>query len=198
MVAGSILPITIHNKKLYFLFGKENSLEESAPGYSDFGGGSDNDETPYETALREGGEELTGFLGDSSNLHKLINSNGGVFKISHNNYHTHLFYLEYDENLPIYYNQNHTFLWDRMNRKELKATKLFEKIKIDWFSVEDMKKQRAKFRLFYREIVDIFLKRKTEITAFAKKCYMNKMVRSRSKSHTRKLQRVSTKSVSGG
>jgi hypothetical protein len=85
-----------------------------------------------------------------------------------------------------------------MNRKELKATKLFEKIKIDWFSLEDMKKQRAKFRLFYREIVDIFLKRKTEITAFAKKCYMNKMVRSRSKSHTRKLQRVSTKSVSGG
>jgi hypothetical protein len=198
MVAGSILPITIYNKRLYFLFGKENSLEESAPGYSDFGGGSEGNETPYETALREGAEELTGFLGDSSQLHKLITSNGGIFKISHNNYHTHLFYLEYDENLTMHYNQNHTFLWDRMNRKALKETKLFEKIKIDWFSLEDMKKQRGKFRHFYREIVDIFLKRKSEISAFANKCHVSKTVHSRSKSHTRKLQRVSTKSKSGG
>ena len=169
MVAGSILPITIHKNKLYFLFGKENSLETSAPGYSDFGGGCEGNETPYETALREGGEELTGFLGDSRDLRKQIDSTGGVFKITHNNYHAHLFYLEYDPNLPKYYNQNHSFLWDRMNRPMLKRTKLFEKIRIEWFSVNDLKRRRGEFRGFYREIVDILLDRVGQIYTFAKK-----------------------------
>jgi 8-oxo-dGTP pyrophosphatase MutT (NUDIX family) len=77
MVAGSILPVTIHNNKLYFLFGKENSMEDSAKGWSDFGGGVDKGETPYSTALREGGEELTGFLGDKKNIQKLINDREG-------------------------------------------------------------------------------------------------------------------------
>lgn len=35
MVAGSILPITLHEGKLYFLFGKENPMEDSAKGFSD-------------------------------------------------------------------------------------------------------------------------------------------------------------------
>ena len=39
MVAASILPITIYQNKLLFLFGKENELEDSAKGWwSDFGG----------------------------------------------------------------------------------------------------------------------------------------------------------------
>jgi predicted NUDIX family NTP pyrophosphohydrolase len=66
MVAGSILPITIHNNKLYFLFGKENPMEDSAKGWSDFGGRVDAGETPFTAALREGGEELTGFLGNNN------------------------------------------------------------------------------------------------------------------------------------
>ena len=72
MVAGSILPVTIHNNKLYFLFGKENPMEDSAKGWSDFGGGVDKGESPFTTALREGGEELTGFLGDHKQIKKLI------------------------------------------------------------------------------------------------------------------------------
>ena len=38
MVAGSILPVAMENGKLYFLFGKENPMENSAKGFSDFGG----------------------------------------------------------------------------------------------------------------------------------------------------------------
>jgi 8-oxo-dGTP pyrophosphatase MutT (NUDIX family) len=157
MVAGSILPVTIHKNKLYFLFGKENSMEDSSKGWSDFGGGVDNGETPFETALREGGEELTGFLGDHNQIQKLIKRGGGVYKISHNDYHVHIFFLEYDENLPKYYNQNHKFLWERMDKKLLNKTKLFEKIEIDWFSVEQMRKRKREFRGFYQEIVDKFL-----------------------------------------
>ena len=41
-MGAGILPTTIHNDKLYFLFGKENQYEDSAEGFSDFGGGTDN------------------------------------------------------------------------------------------------------------------------------------------------------------
>jgi 8-oxo-dGTP pyrophosphatase MutT (NUDIX family) len=157
MVAGSILPVTIHNNKLYFLFGKENSMEDSAKGWSDFGGGVDKGETPYSTALREGGEELTGFLGDKNQIQKLIKRGGGVYKISHNDYHVHIFFMEYDENLPTYYNQNHKFLWERMDKKILNDSKLFEKIEICWFSTDDMRKRKSEFRNFYQEIVELFL-----------------------------------------
>ena len=68
MVAGSILPVTIYKNQLYFLFGKENPMENSSKGWSDFGGGLEHGETPYITALREGSEELTGFLGKSSDI----------------------------------------------------------------------------------------------------------------------------------
>jgi 8-oxo-dGTP pyrophosphatase MutT (NUDIX family) len=157
MVAGSILPVTIHNNKIYFLFGKENPMEDSSRGWSDFGGAVDKGETPFTAALREGGEELTGFLGDKKQVAKLIKMGGGVYKITHNSYNVHIFFMEYDENLPRYYNQNHKFLWERMNKKILNDSKLFEKIEINWFSVDDMKKRRSEFRNFYQEIVDLFL-----------------------------------------
>lgn len=169
MVAGSILPVTIHKNKLYFLFGKENSMEDSAKGWSDFGGGVDNGETPFNTALREGGEELTGFLGDHKQIQKLIKKSGGVYKISHNDYHVHIFFMEYDENLPKYYNQNHKFLWERMDKKLLNKTKLFEKIEIKWFSIEEMRKKKCEFRGFYQEIVDKFLLDTNSIRSFIEK-----------------------------
>jgi 8-oxo-dGTP pyrophosphatase MutT (NUDIX family) len=168
MVAGSILPVTIKNGKLFFLFGKENSMEDSSKGFSDFGGGCENNESPFETALREGGEELTGFLGDGNNVRKLIKQNGGTYKITHNDYHVHIFRIEYDENLPKYYNANHKFLWERMSKKTLNDSKLFEKIEIQWFSIEDMKYRKNEFRKFYQEIVDRFLDDIVNIKKFIK------------------------------
>jgi len=188
MVAGSILPITIHNNKLFFLFGKENPLEDSAKGWSDFGGGVEKGENPYITALREGGEELTGFLGDGKKIKQLIQRNGGVHKCVYNNYHVHMFYLDYDENLPKYYNQNHRFLWDRMDKQALSKTKLFEKIEIDWFSVDDMKKRKNEFRGFYRDIVDTFLNDIENITNFAKE-KQNKLGSPRNKNKTLKQRK---------
>ena len=171
MKAGSILPVTIHNNKLYFLFGKENPMEDSASGWSDFGGEIDKGETPYITALREGGEELTGFLGDNKDIRKLIQKNGGTFNIDCNEYRVHMFYLPYDENLPKYFNQNHKFLWERMDQNILNNTKLFEKIEIQWFSIDDLNQQKtkSKFRHFYQEMVDLFIKKADLITTFVEK-----------------------------
>ena len=148
VIKFSILPVCIHNRELYFLFGKENRLEDSAKGWSDFGGRVENDESIYQGALREGAEEMTGFLGNEHELKKRIRNSGGYHRISHNKYHVHLFYLPYEPKLVEYYNYNHKFLWDRMDNKLLNKTKLFEKIQLKWYSLSEMKKQRLEFRSF--------------------------------------------------
>lgn len=164
MVGSSILPVTFYKNELYFLFGKEAPLEMSAKGWSDFGGGVEAGESITETAMREGGEELTGFLGDATALKKHVRNHGGLYKINYNDqYHIHVMYIPYDENLPKYYNQNHRFLWDRMNQKMLKKTKLFEKIEIGWFSPKQAKQHRHQFRFFYREILDTILQKIPDI-----------------------------------
>jgi 8-oxo-dGTP pyrophosphatase MutT (NUDIX family) len=170
MTGSSILPATVYKNKVYFLFGKENPMEDSAKGFSDFGGGVEKGESIYSTALREGGEELSGFLGDGKQIQKHIKKHGGVHKLVLNDsYHVHIMYLPYDGNLPKYYNQNHRFLWDRMNRKWLNKTKLFEKIEIDWFSYADLKKRRKEFRGFYQEFLDVLTEDEVNVKRFLKK-----------------------------
>jgi len=159
MVASSILPVTIHNGKIYFLFGKENPMEDSAKGFSDFGGGVESGETLLQTAYREGSEELSGFLGGETDLRLLVKKNGGFYKIHHreHDYHIHIFFLEYDEKLPQYFTNHHKFLWKRMNPHILNDSKLFEKQEIRWFSIKDLKTKKREFRSFYQDIIDQIL-----------------------------------------
>ena len=105
MVGASVLPACIHKGKLYFLFGKENSLADT-PGWADFGGGVDPGENILESAMREGGEELTGFLGGEKEMRALVRKNGGYLPMSYDTYHIHLFNLPYEPLLPYYYNLN--------------------------------------------------------------------------------------------
>lgn len=186
MVAGSILPVTIYKGKLHFLFGKENPMEDSSKGWSDFGGRMDTGETPFTAALREGGEELTGFLGDDKDIRRKIKEAGGVYKISHNDYHVHMFYMDYDENLPRYYNANHRFLWERMDKQMLNDTKLFEKIEIAWFSIDDLMTRRSEFRGFYREIIDLFINDSSKIRSFILSLPLKNSKRSNKKRKTLK------------
>lgn len=167
MVAASILPVAIHKGKLYFLFGKENEMEDSARGFSDFGGGVEEGETIIETALREGSEELSGFLGDSNAIKRLMRK--GVYKLSHNDYHIHIFLINYDENLPQYFTNHHRFVWERMDKNILNDSKFFEKQEIRWFSVEEMRTKKKQFRKFYQEMIDDILGDIRKITAFIKK-----------------------------
>ena len=172
MVAASILPVAICNNELHFLFGKENEMEDSAKGFSDFGGRVESGESIYDTALREGAEELCGFLGNPKQLSQLIKKNGGTYKLTYGTenkaYHVHIFFIEYDERLPEYFTNNHKFLWERMDKNILNDSKFFEKQEIKWFCKDDMKKKRGEFRPFYREIVDMFLKDIEKIEYFIK------------------------------
>lgn len=193
MVAASVLPVSIYKDKLYFLFGKENEFEDSSKGFSDFGGSVENGEKVMETAYREGSEELMGFLGSPTQLKKRIRDSGGIYKINYllpplpnmsstiqtkksiksspNIYHINIFFMEYDPNLPIYYNQHYQFLWNhcKLNKKKLNQTKLFEKQEIKWFSIDEMRTNQHLFRCFYRNIVNEIILQKSDIYKFIKK-----------------------------
>jgi len=179
MVAASILPVAIFNNELHFLFGKENEMEDSAKGFSDFGGRVESGESIYDTAMREGAEELCGFLGNPKQLSQLIKKNGGTYKIIINSYHVHIFFMEYDQRLPEYFTNNHRFLWNRMDKNILNDSKFFEKQEICWFSPNDMIKKKSEFRPFYREMVDMFLKELPKISNFINKKKNKKSVHSK-------------------
>ena len=171
-MGASILPVTIYKGKLYFLFGKERTID-SNPGWSDFGGGPDAKETYIQTAIREGGEELTGFLGSDSDVKKLL-TRFGTFDIDFAStgfglYRVHIFPMQYDSQLPFYYNNNQRFLQKRLNPKIIKDTKIFEKQEIKWICVDDIKGMKKEFRSFYQNIVELILAKQLEIDTFIRR-----------------------------
>ena len=171
-MGAGVLPTTILNGKLYFLFGKENQYEDSAPGFSDFGGGTDNNEKFLETAVREGGEELTGFLGTDNDVKKMLKKHGTYnidYKGENDKYGTyrcHIFPMVYDPMLPFYYNNNQKFLQKRLDPNVIKKTKIFEKAEIRWVCVDDMPKMLKQFRSFFQNIVKVIIENRSEIEKF--------------------------------
>ena len=124
---------------------------------------------------------MTGFYGNETQLRNKIKNAGGTYQINHNDkYYSHIFLTEYDENLPIYFANNHHYLYEKMNNKVLKDTKLFEKIELKWMTSTDMKKNMKLFRPFYREIVKQILKDIQNISKFLKsKKKKNKTLKNR-------------------
>jgi 8-oxo-dGTP pyrophosphatase MutT (NUDIX family) len=187
-MGAGILPTTIHNGKLYFLFGKEGKYEDSAPGFSDFGGGTDDSETFLETAVREAGEEFTGFLGDDNDIRKMLKKHG-TYDIDHKTdghktYRMHIFPFEYNEWLPHYYNNNQRFLQKRLAPKIFKTSKIFEKAEIRWVCVDELKKMRPQFRSYFQNIVDMILNQKESIKQFIRS--KNRRIKSSLKKGTKK------------
>jgi 8-oxo-dGTP pyrophosphatase MutT (NUDIX family) len=195
-MGAGILPTTIHNNKLYFLFGKENKFEQSAPGFSDFGGGTDNKETFFQTAVREAGEELTGFLGDDKDVIRLLKKYGTYnidYKANdgHKPYRMHIFPYDFDPLLPFYYNNNQRFLQKRLDPEVIKNSRIFEKAEIRWICVDDIIKMRSQFRHYFRNIVDMIYAQKTSIRKFMDKSVHknNKTIRKVNKNRKTRRQK---------
>ena len=191
-MGGSILPVTLHNNKIYFLFGKERDIDEN-PGWSDFGGGTDKGETFIQTAAREGAEELTGFLGFKSNIINMLNKYG-TYNIDYNSeghttYRCHICPMTYDNLLPYYYNNNQKFLQKKLDKKIIRDTKIFEKTQIKWFSFEDIQKNHNKFRSFYKNIIHLILGNKSAIEEFVKKKLLKNIKTKKSKNIKKKKTR---------
>ena len=196
-MGASILPVTIYKGKLYFLFGKERPNDDN-PGWSDFGGGTDAKESYMQTAIREGGEELTGFLGSDADVKHLL-TKYGTFDVDYKSdgygiYRVHIFPMEYDPMLPHYYNNNQLFLQKRLNPKVIRDTKIFEKQQIRWFSVDDIMRKKKQFRSFYQNVVDLILAKTAEINTFAKKSLLGKTLTRYKKSYKRTNKGGSNKS----
>ena len=166
-MGAGILPTTIYKGKLYFLFGKENKYADT-PGWSDFGGGTDNNETFLQTAMREGAEELTGFLGDKNNIKSLL-SKGSYFIDNKQSYRMFIFPYHYDAMLPIYYNNNHKFIEAKLDKELIKTSKIFEKCEIKWVCIDDLNKMKNKFRPYFKSSIDDLLEKREEINKFIKK-----------------------------
>ena len=155
-MGGGVLPVAIHKGKLYFLFSREyiNSKDDGGL-WSDFGGSKDNDETYFETALREGYEESDKIIGSKNNIKKLMKNS--LQQITINGYRTYVVLINYDKDLPKKFRNK--FLYIKENKPHLLCKKgLYEKDMIKWYSYEDIKKNFNKFRPFYKNIVRTILK----------------------------------------
>ena len=151
-MGAGILPVAKYRNKLYFLLASEVSDKK----YSDFGGKSHKNESRYETAIREAYEEINGFFGNKNEFKKLVDNNY-LLKIDKydNTYTSYLIKINYDYNLPLYFNNNSKFMQD--NFKELiDKNGFFEKRNIKWFSIDELKKLKN-VRNFYIEIIELLI-----------------------------------------
>ena len=152
-MGAGLIPIAYHNNNLYFLFG----LEYNDNKWGDFGGKANKNESRFNTALREGYEELNGILGNKNDFKKKVQNNL-ITKINKNDntYSTYLFEIEYNDKLDIYFNNFSKFI--NLNFSNLIDKKgFFENKEIKWFSIADLKKNKSKFRIWYQEIINIII-----------------------------------------
>ena len=168
-MGAGFLPIAFYKGKMMLLFGKERDRpNETAKGWADFGGGPESGETLFENAAREGAEELSGFLGGYKEIKKLMKTNK-KYVINYDTYRTYIILIDYDEKLPHYFNTQSNFLEEYFNDKMLFKTTMYEKEKIKWFSLDELKRKKKSFRNFYQNIVDLILKNKKDIVSKLKK-----------------------------
>jgi len=148
-MGAGILPVALYRGTLFLLLGQErhNNL------WSDFGGGSHKGEKPFKTAIREGTEELNGFLGTEEELEEEVNNNM-VLSICFDKYITYLFSTKYNKDLPKYFSNNNKFIEKEVsNIINIKHNGLYEKKLIGWFPVNKFKNTQNKsiLRPHYQE-----------------------------------------------
>ena len=166
-MGAGVLPVSLHNGTLYFLFGQEADEQK----WCDFGGGSKSNETIMQTAIREGCEELSGFFGNPSDFNKLVKQNLITEFTTQNtikrdntkkSYTTILFEIVYDGILPIYFNNQYKFI--KTHRPHLVCQNgLFEKRQIKWMTISDIKTNKKYFRPYYRSILDSLIEHEAMI-----------------------------------
>ena len=170
-MGAGILPISISNNKIHFLFGQE-SIFDDTQGYSDFGGGRDPGESMIQTAIREGGEELHGFLGDKNQIANQFKQKK-YYKCHFDNYTIYIVLIDHDEKLTTYYNNHYHFLFHHIGKKEMNRIvnkyHVFEKQHIKWFSEKEIITKNNLFRCWYRPLIKTVLKKKKDIIRFFKK-----------------------------
>ena len=152
-MGGGILPVAIVKGKLYFLFSREWNKSKDDPGkWSDFGGSREKNETYKQTAIREGYEESSGFLGSKKNIKSLV-ENKLITSITFNGYRTYIVLIKYDKTMPGRFRKKFTDTLKSKPELVKQHNGLYEKDMLKWYSYDDIKKNFTKFRPWYRNIV---------------------------------------------
>ena len=148
-MGAGVLFFAVFNHQTYFLLGKENSCNK----WSDFGGTNNPNETHFNCAVRECYEETHGIFGSLDDYKEKIKRNFVTNIIKKNkNYNTFLVKIDYDYNLPNYYNNNYNFLKSQ-NSNLGKLEGLMEKKEMKWFTLDELAKSKNVIRSFYWEII---------------------------------------------
>jgi hypothetical protein len=150
-MGAGVLPIAIHNGKIYFLFSREYIHAKTDGGlWSDFGGKKDNNESFMKTAIRECHEESSGFLGPKKKIYKLVKY--AIDNITLGKYRTYIVIIKYDKLLPKKFRDN--FLYIKKNNPELISKKgLYEKDMLMWLSFDKLEKNIHIFRPWYKKFI---------------------------------------------
>ena len=168
MGGGGVIPVAMHNGDLYFLFGQENDIIKDASknqDWGDFGGSAKPGESEMDTCVREGAEELNGFYGNKRDFRKLLLKNQ-LLKLTYDTRVTYLMRVDYDERLPLYFNNNYRFIKETANLRSIAAhpeNGYFEKSHVRWFTLADLKRERGSFREYFRNFLDMIEYRAPEI-----------------------------------
>lgn len=152
-MGAGILPVTIYKNKFYFLFGREYNERK----WSDFGGKKENNESFFDTAVREGFEETDGFLGNKSDIENLIKKNL-LNSITLNNKHrTYLVFIPYDNTLPKRFRKQFLEVKKKHPEKISKNGK-YEKDMIKWVRFDKLDKFYSEFRPWFKNIIKLIKK----------------------------------------
>lgn len=150
-MGAGILPLSYHNNELYLLFSKEYRNYKGKPDWRDFGGTPEKNETILQTAIREGWEESSGFLGSKSNIEKLIRKNL-VTKVNNNKYTVYVVLIEYDEKLPVKFKKHFTDMYKK-DKSKICKNGFYEKSELRWIKVKNIYKHMDMFTSWYKPIV---------------------------------------------
>lgn len=155
-MGAGILPIALYKGSLFLLLGQErhNNL------LCDFGGSPNKNEKVFDTAIREGSEELNGLLGCGNVLEETVNNNL-LLTVSFDKYTSYIFKYKYDRNLPVYFNNLNKFAELHLNDKIMtNHNGLFEKNNVEWYKLNDFKNKEnlKKIRPHYKCILNTLIK----------------------------------------
>ena len=73
-----------------------------------------------------------------------------------------------------YYNNSQKVLENYLPKNLLKKSKIFEKDKIEWFTIDDLKKRKNELREFFRITSGQIIMKENDIKKFIKECHSDK------------------------
>ena len=140
------------------LFSKEYNDYRGKPDWRDFGGTPEKNETTKQTIIREGWEETMGFLGNKKAIKELI-ENHTVYVTKKGKYTTYVVEINMTKKnweLPKRFRKHYIEMYNK-DKSKISKHGLYEKDKLMWLKLENLKKKFHIFKPWYREIVkDIY------------------------------------------